>query len=73
MVTYASTLGRLTTLIATALVLLICAAGFALSGRLFRALGSAIMRLAARIVGLVVFAIATEFVIGGFIASLRGA
>ena len=70
-VTYSDTLGRSTTLLAAGCVLLVCATGFVLSAPLFRWLGGSFIRLLTRVVGLVVFAIATEFVLGGLAVALQ--
>ncbi len=70
-VAYAGGNGQGTTLAAVALVLLITAIGFALASTVFRLAGGAVMRLVARIIGLAVFAIATEFVLSGLTATLR--
>ncbi len=70
-VTYSTSLGRVTTIAATLCVLLLCTAGFAMSSWLFSLAGGAAMRLAARLIGLVVFAIATEFVLSGAVAALH--
>jgi multiple antibiotic resistance protein len=56
------------TVAALVIVLLLTFAAFAGSGSLFRFLGEAFLRLAARIVGLILFAIAVDFVLDGLTA-----
>ena len=70
-VAYSASLGRVTTITATLCVLLLCAAGFAMASWLFSLANGAAMRLLARLIGLVVFAIATEFVLSGLAATLH--
>ena len=70
-VTFSRTQGATETLLATAAVLLVSAVVFAASGVVFRLLGPALLRLLTRVVGLVVFAIATEFVLSGISQTLR--
>lgn len=69
---YSASVGAVPTLAAAALVLGLTALMFALVGALFRLLGVAVLRLVARIVGLMVFALATELVVSGVAAALRG-
>lgn len=70
-VTFSRTLGANETLLATGAVLAVSALVFAASGVVFRLLGPALLRLLTRVVGLVVFAIATEFVLSGINQALR--
>lgn len=57
--------GKMETIVAVALVLAITFAAFALAGTLFRLLGEPFLRLSSRIVGLLLFAIAVDFVVDG--------
>jgi multiple antibiotic resistance protein len=50
---------------AVAIVLAITFAAFATAGTLFRLLGEPFLRLASRIVGIILFAIAVDFVLDG--------
>jgi multiple antibiotic resistance protein len=57
--------GKTETIAAVAIVLAITFVAFALAGTIFRLLGEPFLRLAARIVGIVLFAIAVDFVLDG--------
>jgi multiple antibiotic resistance protein len=65
---FAAQVGRVETLAAITVVLAITFAAFALAEPLFRLLGEALLRLASRIVGIVLFAIAVDFVLDGLSA-----
>jgi multiple antibiotic resistance protein len=62
---FSQTLGRETTIAAVSIVLLLTFAAFAAADWLFRLAGAALLRLAARIVGILLFAIAVDFVLDG--------
>lgn len=64
-ISFSDTLGRDVTFGAFSLVLLISLIGFLGAEMLFRLLGAALLRLLARIVGIVLFAIAVDFVLDG--------
>lgn len=57
--------GRLETIAALAAVLGITFVAFAVAGWLFRLLGQSVLRVSARIVGIILFAIAVDFVLDG--------
>jgi multiple antibiotic resistance protein len=62
---FASSEGRDDTLLAVTLVLGLTLLAFATADSLFRFLGEAVLRLSSRIVGIVLFAIAVDFVLDG--------
>jgi multiple antibiotic resistance protein len=62
---FAGSEGTLETIGAVAIVLAITFAAFAFAGTVFRLLGEPFLRLAARIVGIILFAIAVDFVLDG--------
>jgi multiple antibiotic resistance protein len=64
-ISFADSAGRDTTIGALALVLLATLAAFALADQLFRLLGPSLLRLLSRIVGILLFAIAVDFVLDG--------
>jgi multiple antibiotic resistance protein len=73
---FAATSGQVTTAAAFTIVLLISLAAFLAAGWLSRVVGAALLRLMARIVGIVLFAIAVEFVLDGlrvFVESVKTA
>jgi multiple antibiotic resistance protein len=62
---FSDSLGQEVTVVAFSLVLLLSLAGFIAAGALFRLLGRPFLHLAARLVGIVLFAIAVDFVLEG--------
>jgi multiple antibiotic resistance protein len=62
---FSQTVGRETTIAAVSIVLLLTFAAFATADWLFRLAGAAFLRLVARIVGILLFAIAVDFVLDG--------
>lgn len=62
---FAASTGIGETLAAVSIVLAITFVSFAAAGRLFNLLGESFLRLASRIVGIVLFAIAVDFVLDG--------
>ena len=63
--TLAAKVGAAETLGAVAIILGVTLVAFAAAGWLFRVLGEAFLRLSARVVGIVLFAIAVDFVLDG--------
>jgi multiple antibiotic resistance protein len=64
-ISFSETLGQDVTITAFTLVLLLSLAGFALAERAFALLGEPLLRLLARVVGILLFAIAVDFVLDG--------
>ncbi len=64
-ISFAESLGTLTTLAAAGLVLVLSLAGFLAAAWLFEHLGPSLLRLLSRLVGIVLFAIAIELVLSG--------
>ena len=62
---FSETLGTGTTLVAVSIVLLVTLVAFAAADWLFRVAGASLLRLMSRIVGIVLFAIAVDFVLEG--------
>lgn len=62
---FAASKGTLETIGAVAIVLAITFVAFAAAGTVFRLLGEPFLRLAARVVGIILFAIAVDFVLEG--------
>jgi multiple antibiotic resistance protein len=62
---FAVEVGSLNTIAAFSIVLAITFLAFALAGTLFRLTGEAFLRLLSRIVGIVLFAIAVDFILDG--------
>jgi multiple antibiotic resistance protein len=62
---FSQTVGRETTIAAVSIVLLLTFAAFAAADWLFRLAGATLLRLVARIVGILLFAIAVDFVLDG--------
>ena len=63
--TLAAKVGEAETMAAVAIILGVTLVAFAAAGWLFRVLGEAFLRLSARVVGIVLFAIAVDFVLDG--------
>lgn len=63
--TLAVEVGRGNTLVAMTIILAITFVAFAMAGWLFRLLGEPFLRLSSRVVGIVLFAIAVDFVLDG--------
>jgi multiple antibiotic resistance protein len=63
--TLSDRVGTGNTLAAITIVLLITLAAFAFAGQLFRLLGEAVLKLASRLIGIVLFAIAVDLVLDG--------
>jgi len=70
-VSLSETYGRPLTLAVVALVLLLCWIGFAVAGLAFRVLGETVLRLLSRVVGILLFSLAVEFVLRGAAKALR--
>ena len=70
-VSFTETVGLVTTITAIVMVLALCALGFAGASWLFRALGPSLLRLLSWLVGIALFAIATDFILDGLAAALR--
>ena len=62
---FAQDLGEATTVAAFSVVLLITLVAFAAAGQLFSLMGAPLLRVMARIVGILLFAIAVDFVLDG--------
>ena len=62
---FSQTVGRETTIAAVSIVLLLTFVAFAAADWLFRLTGATLLRLVARIVGILLFAIAVDFVLDG--------
>jgi multiple antibiotic resistance protein len=62
---FTQTVGRLETIAAFSVVLALTMAAFVVAGWLFRVLGEALLRLMSRVIGIVLFAIAVDFVLDG--------
>lgn len=69
---FAVTEGSAETIGAVAIVLAITFVAFATAGTIFRLLGEPFLRLASRIVGIVLFAIAVDFILDGLQEVFRG-
>lgn len=67
-VSFASVLGRTETLVSAGLVLALSAAVFLLGGQIFRLLGPALLRVLSRLIGIVLMAIAVDFIVEGLAA-----
>jgi multiple antibiotic resistance protein len=70
-ISIASTIGRVATLLAAALVLLFSAVLFLLGARVFRLLGPVFLRVLSRLVGILLMAIAVNFVVDGLTKVFR--
>ncbi|HXH21335.1 MAG TPA: MarC family protein [Dehalococcoidia bacterium] len=71
-ISFSDTLGQDVTVGAFSLVLALSFAAFAAAGALFQLLGAPFLRLLARLVGIVLFAIAVDFVLDGARAFFEG-
>lgn len=69
---FAGSEGEIETIAAVAIVLGITFVAFAFASTVFRLLGEPFLRLAARIVGIILFAIAVDFVLDGLEAVFEG-
>jgi multiple antibiotic resistance protein len=64
-ISFSDTLGRDVTVAAFTLVLVAALAGFLAAGILFRLLGEPLLKMTARVIGIILFAIAIDFVLEG--------
>lgn len=71
-ISFSDSVGAPTTIAALLAVLLLCVVAFAAADWLFQRLGPALLRLLTRLVGILLFAIATDFVLSGARVALFG-
>jgi multiple antibiotic resistance protein len=67
-IAFSDSVGTGITIAAFSVILGVSLAGFAASGWIFRVVGPSFLRLTARVIGIVLFAIAVDFIVDGIVA-----